>query len=258
MIDSKKNILFLFFFLVTVLSFAQEGTRMPSGAIPNGKIMLIPFEPKLYMSEMDMKINQQTNWNFQQIRENFRHQLDTQLKLKLKSIAPVVSFYSDSIQMATDLATIYKSTNLSYDLVEASTTPPPTKQKGITNGQITAEVNNDKKFMNTKLNDTKLLPYLNKKYKSEYFVFINQLDIKKDIDSYDPATDLYQREITVHYTIIDKSGKTISAGITTSRFSSKENDPKKIASSNFSSIGTYLTSILSANIKQSTAVNKKK
>jgi len=219
--------------------------------------MLIPFEPKLYMSEMDMKINQQTNWSFQQIRENFRHQLDIQLKLKLRSIAPVVSFYSDSIQMASDLATIYKSTTLSYDLVEASTTPTA-KQKGITNGQITVEVNNDKKFMNTKLSDTKLLPYLNKKYKSEYFVFINQLDIKKDIDSYDPATDLYQREITVHYTIIDKNGKTISEGITTSRFSSKENDPKKIASSNFSSIGTYITTILSANIKQNAAVNKKK
>ena len=64
--------------LLTVLANAQDGTRNPAqeAFIPSGKIMIIPFEPKLYMREIDQKINQQTKWNFNQIRENFRHQLD--------------------------------------------------------------------------------------------------------------------------------------------------------------------------------------
>jgi|ERR1019366_580511 hypothetical protein len=257
-IIAKWNIYAFFFFLTfNFLTFnvklnAQESTRNTQDTVskPIGKIMLIPFEPLLYMSEIDQKINQQTKWNFEQIRENFRHQLDFQLKMKLNHIAPVVSFYSDSAKMAKDLEFIYKTSSLSYDLVDkpnASTTSP-VKQKGIKNGQLVVEMDNDKKFMNTKVNGTELLNYLNKKYKTDYYVFINELDIKSDINSYDIATDSYQREITVHYSIIDKSSKTIAAGIATSKFTSKENNPKKIVALSFAPIATSIASTFSVTL----------
>lgn len=229
---------------------SQDGTRnnTKEAFTPSGKIMLIPFEPKLYMSEIDQKVNQQTNWNFEQIRENFRHQLDLQLKMKLSKLAPVVSFYSDSAKMSRDLAFIYRTSTLSYDLVDNknASIKPSTKQKGIKNGQLTVEMNNDKKFMNKKLNDTLLITYLHKKYKTDYFLFINELDIKSDVNSYDIATDSYQREVTVHYSIIDKFSKIIVAGIATSTFTSKENNPKKIVALSFSPIASFITSKFSA------------
>ena len=91
-----------------------------------------------------------------------------------------------------------------------------------------------------------VLSYLNKKYTSEYFVFINQLDIKNDMSSYDINTDSYQREVVVHYSILDITGKTINAGIATSRFSSKENNPKKIVAQCFSPIATYIAAKFTA------------
>ncbi len=252
MTGHKKNSTLILFCFIVHFSFAQESTRTTqtntSAAIE--KIMIIPFEPRLYMSDIDMKINQQTKWKFEKIRENFRQQLNTQLKLKLQSIAPVVSFYSDSAKMAKDLAYIYSSINLSYDLV--SDPNPKTlvaKQNGIKNGQIVVEASTDKKFMNTKINDPKLLDYLNKKYKSNYFIFINQLDIVNNAESYNLTTDAYMREVTVHYSILDKTGKNISAGVATSQFSSKENDPKKIVSLSFSPIATYITGKLAAAVK---------
>ena len=239
-----------FFFLLPFLVEAQEGTRTntTAGSTQTGKIMIVPFEPKLYMSEIDQKVNQQTKWNFNQIRENFRHQLDTQLKLKLQSIAPVVSFYSDSSKMTKDLEYTYLSSNLSYDPVnEPSTATAPTKkQDGIKNGQVAVEINTDKKFMNTKLSSVEVLNYLNKKYKVEYFVFVNELDITTLMDSYNIASDTYQRQVAVHYSILDKTGKTISAGLATSTFSSKENNPKKIVSSNFTPIAAFIASKLNA------------
>lgn len=236
-----------------LFSLAQESTRTAKNNTTDavGKIMIIPFDPKLYMSDIDSKINQQTKWNFGQIRENFRKQLNVQLKLKLQSIAPVVSFYSDSVKMAKDLSYIYKSTNLSYDLISNPNAikNPSGKQNGIKNGQLAVEINMDKKFMNTKINDEKLLGYLTTKYKTDYFVFINQLDIKNNMDTYDLATDTYLRETTVHYSIIDKTGKNISAGVATSQFSSKENDPKKIVSKNFSPIANYIAEKLAVTLK---------
>lgn len=251
----KKYSCFLLFLSLCAISFAQEGTRNTetTGKEVTGKICIVPFEPKLYMSDIDKKINEQTKWDWETIRENFRHQLDAQLKLKLQSTMPVLSFYSDSAKMSKDLEYTYKSTNLSYDLVNKPTEAKKAneQQSGISNGQITVEQNNDKKFMNTKLTNAEALTYLNKKYQTEYFIFINELDIKNDMSSYDMASDTYQREVTVHYSIIDKTGKTMNAGIATSRFSSKENSPKKIVVQCFSPIATYIAG------KFSTAVNPK-
>ena len=255
---------FLFFcFLFLIINFlsAQEGTRntaTSSGEL-TGKILLIPFEPKLYMSEIDMKINQQTKWKFEQIRENFRHQLDAQLKSKLQSIGSVVSFYSDSSKTFKDLSYMYKSTRLAVDLVDkpSQSSDPEKKQSGIKNGQIQVEMNNDRKFMTTKISDNEVLPYFSNKYKSEYFVFVNELDIKSVPDSYVISTDSYMREVSVHYTIIDKSGKTISAGLLSSRFSSKENNPKKIVTNCFVPIATTISSKLSDIINPKPVAPKK-
>ncbi len=250
----RFSLLTILFLLLTIFpATAQEGTRNTnvSSSDPSGKIMIIPFEPKLYMSEVDQKINLQTKWNFEQIRENFRHQLDAQLKMKFSKLAPIVSFYSDSAKMSKDLAFIYTSTTLSYELIDKTNvaTQAPVKQKGIKNGQLAIEMSNDKKFMNKKLNDTELLIYLHKKYKADYFLFINELDIKTDANSYDIATDSYQREVTVHYSIIDQFSKTIVAGIATSTFTSKENNPKKIVALSFSPIATFIAGKFSVILK---------
>jgi hypothetical protein len=256
------KILFLVIFqLMVVCSIAQEGTRNTGAATaPIGKIMLIPFEPRLYMSEIDMKINQQTQWKFEKIRENFRKQLNAQLKTKLQSIAPVVSFYGDSAKMAKDLAYIYRSTSLRYDLLSDPTpAKPQPKESGIKNGQLVVIANTDKKFMNTQIIDKELLPYLTNKYKTDYFVFINQLDIVNNNETYSLATDTYMRDVTVHYSILDKTGKCISAGVATSQFSSKENEPKKIVSLSFSPIASYITGKLSSFLKpEKEAVKPKK
>ena len=259
----KKHILFVFLLLSFCIR-AQESTRNTASDEKNVglKILLIPFEPNLYMDEcgINAKINQQTKWSFNQIRENFRHQLDNHIKLKLQSTGTVISFYSDSLKMAKDLDYIYKSTNVSYDLVEKPTdaTAVAEKKRDVKNGQIIVEMNTDKKFMNTKINNPELLSYLMKKYKTDYFIFINELDIKSDMNSYDIATDSYQRELAVHYSILDKSGKTISAGIANSSFSSKENNPKKIASHGFSLVATTIAAKLETIVNPKPIVAPKK
>ncbi len=248
---NKKVVFFFLSFLITLVSAAQEGVKNSAAAKKEitGKIMIVPFEPKMYMSEFDQKFNEPTKWNFNQIREYFRHQLDSQLKLKFQSIAsPVVSFYIDSAKTAKDLDYIYKSTAISFDLIDKPTAPTVEnkKESGIKNGQITVEVSADKKFTNIKTTNNELIPYLNKKYKSEYFVFINELDIQSVPESYDMATNTYQREVTVHYTIIDKDSKLILAGAASAKFTSQENNPKKVVALVFPSIANFIATKFNA------------
>jgi hypothetical protein len=245
-----------FFLLLTVLSAfslsAQEGVRNTAAKKEiTGKIMVIPFEPQMYMGDIGEKIYIENKLNFKQLSEYFRHQLDNQLKLKLQSIsAPIVSFYIDSAKTAKDLEYIYKSTSLSFDPIDKPVAPTVAnkKQNNIKNGQLAVEISSDKKFTNAKFTSKELIPDLHKKFNSEYFVFINELDIKTEMESYDLATDSYQREVTVHYTIVDDVSKLIDAGAATYRFSSKVNDPKKIVNQTFSPIAAYISAKLNAAI----------
>jgi len=211
--------------------------------------MVVPFEPKLYMGEIDQKIGEQTKWNFNQMREYFRHQLDNQLAQKLRVADPsVFSFYVDSAKTHKDLEYVYKSTTISFDALDHPTAPTVEnkKQSGIKNGQVAVELSSDNHFTNIKLSNPELINYLSKKYKSQYFVFINELDLKAVPDSYDMSSNSSQREVVVHYTIVDASSKLINAGAATARFNSKVNDPKKIVSLTFAPIAAYIAGKLDA------------
>lgn len=241
---------FLLFLSVHVV--AQESVRTAAKKEITGEIMIVPFEPQMYMGDIGEKIYTESKLNFKQLTEYFRHQLDNQLKLKLQSIeSPVVSFYSDSVKTSKDLEYIYQSTTIAFDVLDKPTAPTvqSKKQQGIKNGQLAVEASNDKKFTTTKFSNAELIPYLSKKYKSEYFVLINELDIKTVTESYDIASDTYQREVTVHYTVVNSLSKLVTAGAATYRFSSKVNDPKKIVNQTFSPIASYIAAKLEAVIK---------
>ncbi|HEX8515208.1 MAG TPA: hypothetical protein VF868_03340 [Bacteroidia bacterium] len=246
-----KNLIFLLL-LIPAFTFSQEGVRNTAKKEITGKIMLVPYEPQMYMGDIGEKIYIESKWNFKQLAEYFRHQLDNQLKLKLQSIeSPIVSFYIDSAKTSKDLEYIYKSTTIGFDIVGKPSAPTALnkKEQTIKNGQLVVEASSDKKFTTAKLSNNELLPFLTKKYKSEYFVFVNELDIKTVPDSYDIASDTYQREVTVHYTIVDQFSKLVSAGAASSRFSSKINEPKRIVSITFPPIASLIASKLEAVLK---------
>lgn len=242
--NNNKISLIIGFVLFYIHVFAQEGTR-ESDAIIRGNIITIPFESYMYMSEIDKKINEQTGWEHKQIKEYFRRHLDIQLMLILKSKGQtqVVSFYKDSVKMAKDLDYTYKSRVLNYQSIDeqgsiSNNNKPP---QNISNGQLTVEMRQNKGYMNVKVINPNLLNFLNKKYGSEYFIFINELDIKYNLNAYDIATDAYQREVSVHFTILDKNQKVLTAGILTSALASTENNPKKIVETSLIPIAERIT-----------------
>ena len=249
------RLFFLFFFTFHIsylTSFSQNTTINASKKneqllnsdiiMRSHQILIIPFAPKLYMSEIDKKVHDETKMNFNQIRNTFRTGLDELLFIQFKSMkSSVYALLNDSAKNAQDIERIYGSTTYSYDLVpseNASQKDIGKYQKKdnapkIVNGQLAVEASTDKKFMNAKITNPQLLGYLNKKYNSSLYVFINELDIKNNPESYDIATNTYKREITVHYTVFDKEGKYVNYGIAATDFSSNINDPDKIIKNYF-------------------------
>lgn len=196
------------------------------------KVMLIPFEPKLYMGEIDYNINAETKLSSKQIKFKFRDGVNEQLYKSFKSAGyQVLDLMDDTTKYKKDLEGIYQF--LSYDYQKTpnqenyKAPEKEKKDKAIEKGQLVVETNSDSRFMNAKITNAKVVPYLYGKYKTDLFVFINQLDIKAAQNNSNDGS-AGKRLVRIHYTVYTYDAKEINSGIAEEAFEIDVNNPKKI------------------------------
>jgi hypothetical protein len=224
-------------------------TEENSGVNRKSSVLVVPFESKMYLSDIDRDLGKANNLNFQDIKAKFRAALDREIFIALKPYYNPLSFYAIEPQESrAELGYIYNSIGYKYEVVPQEEVVKKEsagkkligkfkkKEKeeeyteaGLQGGQIVSQVDNREKYMKTTLPNPKLLPNLNAKYKASHYIFINQLDIKRSADMrYVANEEQYKREIKVHYTMFDNEGKEVSSGAIKSRFASNQNDIDKI------------------------------
>jgi hypothetical protein len=204
------------------------------------KLLLIPFYPDMCMSEIDKDVNGVTHEDFKHITEDFRKALDLAMYSTLHQSYITISLLQGKNKSDSVLNYIYGSTGYNYDLVPG-TDPDAVKssdsakrQHYIVKGQLQVPQDYSKRFMNVAIKNPKLLPYLYKRYHTDTFVFINELDIKNvDNPTENLAEDTYRRLITVHYSILNEDGKSVIKGIATTYFPFGENNPTEIGQKYF-------------------------
>jgi hypothetical protein len=243
----KKIWIGLFIIIIGVIDMkAQEPTTRKNTAetkeLVKTKILIIPFENKMYMSEIDYYINKETNLTQKQIRYEFRDGLNEQLfhAFKKRKFQPI-DLMSDTVKYSKELKYIYN--NITYDYVpipdQNNYKPPvkPKKEKGIQQGQIVADSDDENKFMNTRVLNPSLVPYLYQKFKADYYLFINELDLKASVvNPTDFIPETAKRKIVVHYTCFSVDAKEINSGIAEIEAETKVNVPGKIIKNYFSVI----------------------
>jgi hypothetical protein len=246
----------LFLLILSFLSFNFIGQNTTVGASHNKnerepsaahKVMLIPFESRLYMSEIDQSINAETKLTAKEIKYKFRDGLNEQLYKAFKTNKfNVVDLMEDTAKYRKDLNGIYQYLTYEFQKIpNQENYQPPKKEKekkAIEKGQLNVESNSDARFMNAKITDAKVVPILYGKYKTDLFVFINQLDIKAS-GSKGPAElgdGNGNRKITVHYTVYTYDAKEINSGVAEEEFAVDLNNPKKIIDKHFLKIATTI------------------
>ncbi len=238
------------FKLLTLLVFAgqllhaQNTTINKDQAKKEGahKVMLIPFEPKLYNSEIDYQINKETKLTGKEIKYKFRDGINEQLyKAFSKNKYSVVDLMEDTVKYKKEINSIYQ--HLTYEYVkvpdqEHYKAPKKEKEdKAIQKGQLNIETKTDARFMNAKLTNAQLVPLLYGKYKTDLFVFINQLDIKASMSTTELSGGGNEyRKIIVHYTVYTYDAKEINSGIAEQEFPADLNNPTKIIDKYFSKV----------------------
>lgn len=215
-------------------------------------LLIIPFEPHMYRSDIDRKVGAENNLNFQEVRGYFRLGLDNALYLATKDKYIVTRMHAGIADINKDLNYIYAS--ISYDYKEVERPKPETRAEAIKNkiddkkkskqpapgtrieqGQIISVPDNREKYMSLRIVNEDLLDFLADKYKGALFLFITELDIinAPNTDYRAIEQDDYTRIIKANYTIYNKNGEVVNSGTATQNFSSKENDIREILSKHF-------------------------
>ncbi len=242
---------------------AQEQTRSTKNAptrdlSPTHKVLLIPFEPRLYMSEVDRTINAETKQSAKEIRFRFRDGLNEQVYKALRSAKfASTDLMEDTVLYKKDLISLYQALGYDYMRVpDQKNYKPPVKEKElkkIEKGQLVVETNSEQRFMNARLTNIKVLQAMQAKYKTDLFLFINELDLKAS-GSKDPGElgdGSESRKIVVHYTLLDVKGTELNSGIVEEDFDPLLNNPKRIVEKHFSKIALLLVQRITKAVSRS-------
>ena len=222
------------------------------------KIMIIPYEPRMFLSDADLDISEYSELTPQQIRTTFRTGITEKVNAQLKEEHETYSFLNDLRPEAMDeLKRIYGAIDYSMDTSFAILHP----QQDTTNGKTALsekklrkkeiekrEAGGDIKFMNVKILDPQLLSDMNGKYGADVFVFLTQAEIKtKAKDCIDFQSKNYQREFKLHYAVYSKNGEELFGDVITVQSLSASNDINKIIADNFPMIAEQVNRCVSGN-----------
>ena len=259
-----SRFLYFTFILIHFVSprlFAQQNSVLEPGTITDQKkdtlkILIIPYNPEYYLSDSDRQISEASKKSVFTVRESFRMSLDQAIKQHFNDKYFIHSVLTDtSEQAAEDLKRIYGSQVLKYE--ESATYQKEQKKeqrrkgkqaKGIGVDHASQSTDNtllDDQYMNVTFRDQALLPELARRYKNDYFILLNQFELRIDYnDCLDLARKIYNRKLKVHYSIYDNEGNFISGDYIKVVFPSTTNHVNEIISRNFYHIAHQLEEVL--------------
>jgi len=241
------------------------------GAEEEAKILIIPFEEKLFYCDIMRDLTKVNQLSQQQIYDRLRNEIQLSLKAALKDSMETATFLNTDSITDEDLIDIYAVLGYKYVPVpieekEEKTgkgkkknvkTPEPKGDVGLRNGQVVAERQTVERYMSAYLKSYEVLNQFYTNYGINKFLFINQMDVKMDLTDPEMAFVDPKRLVALHYTIMDKDGKEISGGLASSEFEGTESRLNYIIGSTFYKLSAeVLGSLLKAEKKEQESEEK--
>jgi LysM repeat protein len=234
-------------------------TERMDGIVPNEsglpRVLIVPFDPRLYFSDADLDISQRTRVPAQQVRYAFRKRLNILLEPQGFDVLHMLGGkVSDSI---SELNRFYSG--VSYETVQpltpmlapqgAVSDQTETNRKGLSetlNSFVSPEkkqtlAKEDSRHIGATVKDPGLFPHLQQRYLADYVIFVNQFEIHTDYEHcLDRARKDYERNFVAHYTIFNKAGERLAGDRIKVEYHSNENDLYKILEQNLPKIASQV------------------
>lgn len=239
----------IFVFLVLNSSFfslnAQEFLDFSNTAPSEKRILLVPFDPRIYVNDATAIMLKNERSNHDELMQYFRYQFNLQLHNAMMDSCSVVSLFSDNTRIdQEDINTLYSL--ISYELVLATKNAPENPEENkkksffakkkeekelqrrleetkeydarIHNGEIVSRRQTTQDMsLNIVFHQPEVLEEIANRRNVDLFLFINQFEIVGNYgDPYLSGNTKAERNLKVHFSIYNTKGQMIhnSFGIT--------------------------------------------
>lgn len=242
--------LFSLLFLSSIFysAFGQHSTlRFTDSPIDlnHQSLLLVPFESKMFLSEINRKLAEENQLTSEQILQRFTSAVDQAILYTFQDRCDISSFYAlEDEESAGDLSYIFDNLDLEYELVSKTVEKSKLEQAkdklkkkqddsydrgGIQGGQIVTKRDERERYMKAVVESQQMLDSMHVKFSNKFFLFVNQLEIRNVYsDGVSMQQGGYDREIKWHYTLYHKNGEILSTGISRTTFPSQLNDINEI------------------------------
>ena len=158
----------------------------------------------MYSSAIDIEIAKYNKINYSSIKEEMKKRISEQILLSISNKTPAISLEHHKDSNSQILNYIYNSIGLKYEKVKSKDTVELTTKKTdlikerlnkfvhhtnqlhekakydrghLNNGEIHTFNYNEERFMNVIIQNPNLLQELNNKYRTNYYIFVNEFHI---------------------------------------------------------------------------------
>lgn len=244
---------------IAILFFLMlfKGMASPPDSSLIHHIMIIPYDPQFYLSDADHDIMEATKKEPGIVRESFRKTVDLYIQHAIGSFRPCISLLNDADSMPElkeALMMVYSKTGYRYEKAmplpvqkeRVDSVNKALKKMSKENADSRTAHNYhvlppDAKYMNAVISKPEILQELFSAYGTDIFVFLNQFEIKTNYKNcLDIANKIYQRELLIHFSVYDYTGKQIAGSYAMSTFPSDSNHASDIMKNCFPEIARLI------------------
>lgn len=204
--------------------------------------LVVPYKPNEHFSDADLEIARGSGLTSGRMREIIRERLTAAVAQKISGFDSTLYFGNHTAETHDDLRKIYNAVGFRFvssfsgkqnaDADQHSRLSLKNLFKKKTGKQV-SYVQNDKviandentRFYEAYVVNPNLMPYISSTYQCDRLVLLSMFELKTRADlCLDKAAGIYQRELAVHYTILDKEGNFKSGDVVRMLFPSNSND----------------------------------
>lgn len=261
-----KRIIQILLVLISCVSmvYGQEYLDFNSRYNRQKRVLVVPFDERIYFNDATAEIAKRDGLTHDEIMEYFRYQLNLQLVNSLIDSCEVVDLFKDNTREdEADISGLY--TTMSYELrlaefeldtenmgalarkraeklEEARRKQREEEMKnarpGIQNGELVGrKQQTDDMYLHIIIGQPEVLKEIASRRKVDYFLFVNQFDIKTDYrDPYISGQRNVQRLMRVHFSIYNSNGEFVSGNYASTKVPYYEDSKERIVNQYFPEI----------------------
>lgn len=246
MFQYRNLFLLIAFVALSFMGNAQDKTKGFSGQWAQrdqASVLLVPYEQKMFLSDVNKEIANRTGLEHDEIKRIFREGTNQMVANEGAGNFSFIDLLNDDgIGNKDDIDLIYNSIQWQYVKV-----PPPPVEKSkarkwldkvtqkeaadqegrgvsVGDGELQTYYDEKQRFMDVVVVNDDLVPYLVDSYDCDYLLFINELDIQVLRDHNRDNGQAWGRMVKVHYSILDREGNSVYASAAYLQYAPNEKD----------------------------------